>query len=138
MNLSGGVVYQFLRFYKIALAHFLVVADDTALPFGRLRLRESGSSGGHNGLGNIEKVLGTRHYARLRVGVGTPQEDSDMVEHVLGRFTQKEAEMLPQIASEASQAIELWLQEGANAMNVVNVHPKQKENMDEKNEEKPL
>ena len=88
MNLSGESVGQAARFYKIPPERVLVISDDVALPQGKLRIRRSGSAGGHNGLKNIIAHLGTDQFPRLKVGVGgKPYPDSDMADWVLGKFT---------------------------------------------------
>ncbi|MEL7431978.1 MAG: aminoacyl-tRNA hydrolase [Chlamydiota bacterium] len=138
MNLSGKAVKECVSFYKAPLESLLVIVDDAHLPFGEIRMREQGSSGGHNGLKHIEECLQTKHYSRLRVGVGSPK-DSDMADYVLANFTEDEQKRLPEVADRGIYAIELWRDHGmTHAMNVVNVHPKQKEKMDEKNEKKSL
>lgn len=70
MNLSGNAVRYWMNKENISLEHLLVVVDDLSLPLGALRLKASGSNGGHNGLGNIQSVIGTQQYSRLRVGIG--------------------------------------------------------------------
>ena len=88
MNLSGESVGQAARFYKIPPERVLVISDDVALPQGKLRIRRSGSAGGHNGLKNIIAHLGSDQFPRLKVGVGgKPYPDSDMADWVLGKFT---------------------------------------------------
>ena len=88
MNLSGEAVGQAARFYKIPPEHVLVISDDVSLPLGKLRIRKSGSAGGHNGLKNIIQHLGTDQFPRVKVGVGEkPHPDYDMADWVLGKFT---------------------------------------------------
>ncbi len=85
MNLSGEAVSEAARFYKLSADHVVVLSDDTALEPGRLRVRRKGSAGGHNGLKNIESLLGTSEYPRIRIGVGQkPHPDYDLVDWVLG------------------------------------------------------
>src|SRR5438874_13165136 len=90
MNLSGRCVRQVLDFYQLTPADLLVVCDDINLPLGKLRARAKGSHGGHNGLRDIQNHLGTADYARLKIGVGAPGEDGDVVDHVLTRFRPSE------------------------------------------------
>lgn len=89
----------------------LVLTDDVNLPLGRMRLRPSGSAGGHNGLTDIEKALGGRGYPRLRLGVGAPPERMDRADYVLSRFTPDEAPVVRKVAEVASEAVRDWLRE---------------------------
>lgn len=86
MNLSGNAVRYWLNKENIPIEHLLVIVDDLSLPLGSLRLKGSGSNGGHNGLGNIQSVLGTQKYARLRVGIGNDFPKGMQVEWVLGKY----------------------------------------------------
>ena len=113
MNLSGEAVAGLRRAHGLRPEEILVVYDDIDLPFGRIRIRESGSAGGHGGVRSIIERLGTQSFPRLRVGVGRPTEDA--VTHVLGRFRREEAEELPRIISRAADAIECALAEGIPA-----------------------
>lgn len=94
MNLSGKAVKYWLDKEKIPLEHLLVITDDLALPFGKLRLRAKGSDGGHNGLKNIAQVLGSEHYARLRFGVAGEFKKGAQVDYVLGKWNDDEAKNL--------------------------------------------
>ncbi len=105
MNLSGESVSSIARFHKIAPARVLVVLDDMALPLGRLRLRERGSAGGHNGLQSILDHLGTRDVPRLRVGIGAA-EPGTATGHVLGRFAVDERPLVAQALDRAAEAIQ--------------------------------
>lgn len=126
MNLSGETLVGFKEYYKVGLDDILVVVDDVNLPTGRLRMRRSGSAGGHNGLKDIEARLGSRAYARLRIGVGGRESDSeDRVEvltgHVLGRFSGDEEEILDEALAQAVKACLTWAGRGIDeAMNVFN------------------
>ena len=105
MNLSGESVSELVRFYQIEPARVLVVLDDMALPLGRLRLRERGSHGGHNGLRSILDHLGTQDVPRLRVGIG-PAADADAATgHVLGRFAVDERPLVTQSLDRAVEAV---------------------------------
>ena len=90
----------------------LVVADDFALPFGKLRFREGGSAGGHNGLRSIIAELGSEKFSRLRVGIGDPGRNS--VDHVLSRFHPSEKRRLDELLDAAADAVEAWAREGTN------------------------
>ena len=120
MNLSGEAVAAWRNAHGIELAQLLVIADDVYLPVGHLRLRASGSSGGHRGLDSIERALETREYARLRFGVGpTPAER--LREHVLELPPAQELAALERSIREAAEAVECWLAEGIIvAMNRIN------------------
>ncbi|MEI8301155.1 MAG: aminoacyl-tRNA hydrolase, partial [Chlamydiota bacterium] len=107
MNLSGQALRRCLDFFKIETKHVLVVCDDVAIPFGKLRIKEKGSSGGHNGLKSVESHLGTQDYSRLRVGIGR-EENLDLAEFVLGQFNTQEMEYLPGVLLEASEVALIW------------------------------
>jgi PTH1 family peptidyl-tRNA hydrolase len=96
MNLSGKAINYWLQTEKILMENLLVITDDLALPFGTLRLRAKGSDGGHNGLRNIQEVLGTQEYARLRFGVGNDFPKGHQVNYVLSPWEKEERELLPE------------------------------------------
>jgi PTH1 family peptidyl-tRNA hydrolase len=96
MNLSGKSVAFWLNQEKITLENTLIVTDDLALPFGKLRLRGKGSDGGHNGLKNINAVLNTNEYARLRFGIGNAFKQGQQIDYVLGKWDAEEKETLNQ------------------------------------------
>ena len=121
MNASGPPVARALGSVGAVPADLLVVCDDIALPLGRLRLRASGSDGGHRGLRSIVGALGTEEFARLRLGVGAPPEGNDAADYVLDRFLPKERPAVTDMVSRAVEAIELLLARGiGEAMNVYN------------------
>lgn len=121
MNLSGKAVAYWLQALKIPKEHLLVVVDDVALPFGTLRMRTHGSSAGHNGLNNIEEVLGGRDYARLRMGIGSDFAKGQQVEYVLGNFSPDELNALPVYMDKATEAILAFCTIGPErAMNIHN------------------
>ena len=95
MNLSGRAVNYWLQKEKIDIKNLLVVVDDIALPFGTLRVRAKGGAGGHNGLENINQVLGRNDYARLRFGIGDSFHKGYQVDYVLGEWTKVEQKELP-------------------------------------------
>jgi peptidyl-tRNA hydrolase, PTH1 family len=95
MNLSGKAVNYWMKELGIPKENIMVIVDDVALPFGKLRMRAKGSSAGHNGLKNIEELLGGQDYPRLRFGIGDDFPKGRQVEYVLGRFSAKEFEELP-------------------------------------------
>lgn len=125
MNLSGEAVAKLARKFSLEkTGDLLVIVDDLALPFGKLRLREKGSSGGHNGLKSVATLLGTSDFARLRIGIGHPgalEVGPDVSEYVLSPFTADESKALPGILDQAAEACRIWLREpGARAMEIVN------------------
>lgn len=105
MNLSGKAVNYWLQQLKVPIDNCLVVTDDIALPFGKLRMRAKGSSAGHNGLRNIEEVLGMNQYARLRFGIGNDFLKGQQVDYVLGNFPQEELTELPHHMDRAGEMI---------------------------------
>jgi len=119
MNLSGVAVRKALHYFKLSQDSLLVVVDDVYVKLGEFRLREKGSSGGHNGLKSIEYELQTQNYARLRVGVG-PQDERELPDgrerfledYVLGCFTSGEEEFLPSVIDKGVQVISSWAFEG--------------------------
>ena len=98
MNLSGEAVGEAARFYKVPAEHVIVVSDEMALPPGSLRIRQSGSAGGHNGLKSIIAHLGTDAFPRIRLGIGEPEHEP--VDWVLGRFQGADAEAVEKACSE--------------------------------------
>jgi PTH1 family peptidyl-tRNA hydrolase len=123
MNRSGVTVAAILSWLKISATEMLVVVDDADLPLGQLRLRESGGSGGHNGLRSIiESLGGCEEFARLRVGIGRIRPiGTDLTDHVLGRFSAAEREAAEAAAREAAEAVACCVKEGlTKAMNRYN------------------
>lgn len=114
MNNSGEAVRSCIDYYEIPIEDLIIVADDIALPFGKIRLRPQGSSGGHNGLKSIEAYLRTQYYARLRIGVGD-REHGDLADYVLGRFSADESSKLPEIVNKAVAVLETWILNGISA-----------------------
>lgn len=122
MNLSGEAVGQAAKFFKISPEHVIVVSDEVAMPIGKLRIRKSGSAGGHNGLKNIIRHLGTQDFPRIRMGVGAaPHPDYDMADWVLSTFKNKDAEDMQALAERVSKAVQCYITEGPDrAMNKFN------------------
>ena len=115
MNLSGGAVGEAARFYKIPPERILVISDDVALPQGKLRIRRSGSAGGHNGLKDIIAHLGGDGFPRIKVGVGgKPHPDSDMADWVLGKFTGQDKKVMEEAIKRAADAVEELLMNGVD------------------------
>lgn len=105
MNLSGKAVNYWLKELKIPTENLLVVSDDIALPYGKLRLKPKGSHGGHNGLRNIEETFNTNEYARLRFGVGSDFAKGRQVEYVLGNFDGPQLDELPIYLDKAGEIL---------------------------------
>jgi PTH1 family peptidyl-tRNA hydrolase len=121
MNLSGKAVNYWLKLEKIPLENMLVVTDDLNLPFGSIRIKGKGSAGGHNGLSNINEVLGTQNYARLRFGIGADYPKGRQVEHVLGTWNDEERSKLPERLEKSGKAIISFAMAGlSNTMNTFN------------------
>lgn len=119
MNLSGKALRYWLQKEKIPTENSLVVCDDLNLDFGKLRLRAKGSDGGHNGLKNIQDVLGTDAYPRLRVGIGSDFSRGKQVNFVLGKWSADESAELPNILEKAAETIKAFVTIGIDrAMNV--------------------
>jgi peptidyl-tRNA hydrolase, PTH1 family len=112
MNASGETVGPLVGFYRVPLNRLLVAVDDADLPFGEIRLRPSGSSGGHHGLESIEQHLGTREFARLRIGIGRQAGAREITGYVLGRFSPAETELAEKVLSAAADQTEVWLKAG--------------------------
>ena len=112
MNSSGEAASAVVQFYRVALGRLLIVVDDADLPLGELRLRPGGSSGGHHGLESIEQHLGTREYARLRIGIGRQSGAREITGYVLGRFNSTEAALMDKVLTVASDQVECWLESG--------------------------
>lgn len=115
MNLSGQAVGPLVNFYKIPLENMLVVYDEVDLPFGTLRLRPSGGSGGHNGMKSLITRLGTEGFPRLRLGVSRPPGRMEAAAYVLQDFSSEEAALLPEILDLAGDAALTFITQGIEA-----------------------
>ena len=122
MNLSGEAVREAVQFYKIPADHVLVIYDDISLPVGKLRVRPTGSAGGHNGIKNIIAHLGTQDFPRVKIGVGKPEGGGDeMIDWVIGAPSQAERKILAESFERAIDAAECIIQKGCQqAMNGFN------------------
>jgi peptidyl-tRNA hydrolase, PTH1 family len=121
MNNSGEAVAALARYYDISVGDLLVVVDEVALPFGRLRARARGSAGGHNGLKSVIARLGTTEFARLRLGVGRGDARKDLADHVLSKFEADEQSALGEFITRAADAAEMFAAEDiATVMNTYN------------------
>lgn len=131
MNLSGKAIKYWLMQEKVELSRLLVVVDDIALPLGELRMKKQGSGGGHNGLKNIEEMLGSNAYCRLRVGVGNDFARGRQIDYVLGQYSEGELAELSQHLDEAAEMVKAFVLEGADrAMNKFNGQKKQEKKGD--------
>ncbi len=121
MNLSGRSVQPAMAFYQLAPADVMVVVDELALPCGAIRIRKGGSAGGHNGLKDVERALGTGEYPRLRVGIDPPPERVPGKDYVLGKFSEEQRKKIDPAIERATSALVVWMDKGINAaMNVYN------------------
>ena len=122
MNLSGEAVRPLCEFYRVTPERLLVIVDDADLPFGQIRMRARGSSGGHHGLESISQHLGTQDFPRLRLGIG--REDPslrEITDYVLAQFGAADAELLEKVMTRACEQVECWLNDGIlKAMSLFN------------------
>lgn len=125
MNLSGKAVAEAVNFYKLDPAQdLLVLVDDVALPTGSIRVRASGSAGGHNGLTDIQRALGSENYPRLRIGIDARPAQMKLEDYVLGRFTAEQSALLEPAINKAADASEVFVTDGlTKAMNTYNAAP---------------
>jgi PTH1 family peptidyl-tRNA hydrolase len=120
MNLSGSAVGKLAAFYHLARPNVMVVYDDLDLPLGKIRLRASGSSGGHHGMESVIHHLGGTDIPRLRIGIGRPDPTQD-IGHVLGNFHDDEMSVLDDVLQRAENALRVWVRDGiVKAMNEFN------------------
>ena len=116
MNLSGQSVQAAARFYKVPPAHIIVLSDDTSLDPGRLRVRKSGSAGGHNGLKSIIASTGSQDFPRIKIGVGAkPHPDYDLADWVLGVIPHDQRELMEKTYQRAAEAVKVLILQGPEA-----------------------
>ena len=121
MNKSGIAVATLLNYYSIDLSRLLIIFDEVELPFGRLRIRKQGGSGGHNGINSVIQHVNTKEFARLRIGIGTEYAKKDMTKFVLSNFTRNEQQELDQIIDESVQVVTSFIRDGIErTMNIFN------------------
>lgn len=122
MNLSGESIRPIVDYYKSdAEQELIVISDDISLPPGQLRVRKKGSAGGHNGLKNIIKMLGTENFQRIRMGVGEKPKNYDLADWVLGHFTKEDRSAIDEAADKAVRAVEMIMRGDVDhAMNEFN------------------
>lgn len=135
MNRSGLSVSEAMQFYKLSTEDLMIVVDDTALDVGFIRLRSAGSAGGHNGLSDIQRSIGSSKYPRLRVGVGKPEVNGHKIplkDYVLGRFSEEQMQKIDPTLDTCCKAIACWIDDGVeDAMNQFNT-PKETTTQQEK------
>jgi PTH1 family peptidyl-tRNA hydrolase len=112
MNASGEAVGALVSFYRLPRTKLIVAVDDADLPLGEIRLRPGGSSGGHHGLESIEQLLGSREFARLRIGIGRKDGTREITGHVLGKLNTGEMAVMEKVLARAADQIECWLTHG--------------------------
>jgi PTH1 family peptidyl-tRNA hydrolase len=115
MNLSGGAVASLLRFYKLEPDHLIVVHDELDVPFDTIKLKTGGGHGGHNGVRDIAAAIGTPDFTRVRVGIGRPPGRQPSADFVLRDFNSEERKVLPNLLSDAADAVELVASSGLAA-----------------------
>ena len=115
MNLSGRAVQAAMAFYQLTPADVMVVLDDLALPCGKLRLRPGGSDGGHNGLKDIQRALGSNQYPRLRVGIDAPPPRVAGRDYVLGKFSDEQRKSVDPAVKRSVDALLTWVDKGMTA-----------------------
>jgi PTH1 family peptidyl-tRNA hydrolase len=115
MNESGGPLVAVSRFYKVPPEQIVLVHDELDLPFGALRLKRGGGEGGHNGVKSVSGALGSKDYARVRVGIGRPPGRQDPADYVLREFSGSERKEVPFLVDRAADAVEAILAKGVEA-----------------------
>lgn len=121
MNLSGNAVRYWMTRLKIPMENLVVICDDLNLPFGTIRMRKNGSAGGHNGLKNIEELLNSANYTRIRIGIGNDFSRGGQVDFVVGEMQPEEAEKVPAICDKVIKGVKDFTTIGADrTMNIIN------------------
>ena len=109
MNLSGNAVRYWMDKLNVPVERLLIICDDLNLPFGTLRMRKKGSDGGHNGLKNIQELIGTQNYARIRAGIGNDFNKGGQIDFVIGQFNTDEEDKIPSICEKATEGIKSFI-----------------------------
>ena len=115
MNLSGECIREVMDYYKADIDDLIVIFDDISLEPGKLRLRAKGSAGGHNGIKDIIRQLGTEKFLRIKVGVGAKPKGWDLADHVLGRFSTEDRKLVDEAIGKAAKAVDIMIEQGADA-----------------------
>lgn len=108
MNLSGNAVRYWMNELDIPVGNIVVICDDLNLPFGNLRMRGSGSDGGHNGLKNIIELIGTESFARVRMGIGHDFHEGGQVDYVIGKMSDEELSAMPELCKKVIEGVQEW------------------------------
>ncbi len=125
MNLSGNAVRYWVAKLKLPLENLIVICDDLNLPFGTLRMRKKGSDGGHNGLKNIQELIGTQEYPRIRIGIGNNFQKGGQVNFVIGEMSDEEKNAMPEICDQVINGVKAFTTIGIDrAMNSFNTAKK--------------
>lgn len=109
MNLSGNAVRYWMDKLNVPIERLLIICDDLNLPFGTLRMRKKGSDGGHNGLKNIQELIGTQNYTRIRAGIGNDFNKGGQIDFVIGQFNTDEEDKIPSICEKATEGIKSFI-----------------------------
>ena len=129
MNLSGNAVRYWIQKIKLPLSNVVIICDDLNLPFGTVRMRLQGSDGGHNGLKNIQECLGTKQFARIRIGIGNDFHPGEQIDFVLGALTPEQEEQVARTGLRIRDGIQTFCTAGPDfAMNYLNSKPQKAEN----------
>lgn len=110
MNLSGESIRAVINYYQIELENMLVIYDDLDLPVGKIRLRQKGSAGGHNGIKSTIAQLGTQEFNRIRIGIDRPQQGMNIPDYVLGKFREQEQASITEAVNKSADACAAWLE----------------------------
>ena len=121
MNLSGSAVRYWMQELSIPVENIIVICDDLNLPFGSLRMRGTGSDGGHNGLKNIIELIGTQDFARIRMGIGHDFQQGGQVDFVIGKINDDEKSVIPELCDRVIDGVQNWAFQGLQkAMTALN------------------
>ena len=121
MNLSGHAVRKFMDFFKIEPEKIVIIFDDIDIEKGQIKIRKKGSGGSHKGMQSVVQMLGTEEIARIRVGIGSPENKKDMIEYVISKISKEEKELLEPGIEKAKEAVKIIIKEGLDkAMNKYN------------------
>ena len=121
MNLSGNAVRYWMQKLNIPVENIIIICDDLNLPFGTVRMRRKGSDGGHNGLKNIQEMIGTQEYARIRIGIGNDFQHGGQIDFVLGKISEEEADIINKTSEKIIAGVKEFATAGPDrAMNNLN------------------